>query len=152
MRLCVDCKRVNSLTKPLPFYVPRVGEILEEVGKSVFISKMDLSNRYYQVPMNPADIEKMVFVCSREKFEFLRMPFGLMNAPSVFKTLMAKVLVDCKDFARPYMDDIIIFSTDWESHKVHIRMVLQSIREAELTVNADMCCWLGRARDGLPWT
>ena len=89
VRLCVYYKRVNSLTKPLPFYMPCVDEVLEAVGRSVFILKMDLSKGYYQVPMDPADIEKTAFVCSQGKFEFLWMPFGLMNTPSVFQTLMA---------------------------------------------------------------
>ena len=50
-RICVDFKRINAVTTPLPFYMPRVEEVLEQVGRSKVISKLDLSKGYYQVPM-----------------------------------------------------------------------------------------------------
>jgi len=71
--LCVDFKRVNAVTTNQPFYMPRVEEVLEGVGKSKFISKLDLSKGYYQVKMDEKDICKTAFVCHRGKFEFTRM-------------------------------------------------------------------------------
>jgi len=47
VRLCVDFKRINSYTTPVPFYIPRVEEVLEAVGKAMYISKLDLSKGYY---------------------------------------------------------------------------------------------------------
>ena len=49
-RICIDFKKINATTTPLPFYMPRVEEVLEQVGKSRVISKLDLSKGYYQVP------------------------------------------------------------------------------------------------------
>jgi len=66
-RLCIDFKAINAVTTPLPFYMPRVEEVLEKVGKAKVISKLDLTKGYYQVPMHEADIEKTAFICHQGK-------------------------------------------------------------------------------------
>ena len=109
----------------------------------MYISKLDLSKGYYQVPMAPEDQCEMTFVCHRGKFQFTRMPFGVMNAPTVFQDLMGRILDDCRGFARPYMDDVIIFSGSWERHKGHVRAVLERLRGAGLMANPKKCCWGG---------
>ena len=63
------------------------------------------------MPMAPEHIEKTSFVCHRGKFELLRMPLGVKNAPAVFQALMTDLLSDCKEYSSPYMDDIVIFGT-----------------------------------------
>ena len=79
--------------------MPRVKEVLEALGRSRVILKIDLSKRYHQVPMVASDR----IVCHRDKFEFVCMPFGIRNAPAVFQALMTIILADCKHFASPYM-------------------------------------------------
>ena len=83
-RICIDFKKINAITTPLPFYMPRVEEVLEQVGRSRVLSKLDLSKEYYQVPMAPPDIEKNCFVCHRGKYQFVRMPFGVRNVQAIF--------------------------------------------------------------------
>ena len=90
-----------------------------------------------------ADIPKTCFVCHRGKYEFLRMPFGIRNAPAVFQALMMKLLTDCKTFSSPYMDDVVIYSNSWAEHKVHVREVLGRLRNVGLTINPAKCCWGG---------
>ena len=83
-RLCVDFKSINAITQPDPFYMPRVEEVLESVGKARYISKIDLSKGYYQISMSQRNTPKMAFTCHKGRFEFLRMLFGVKNAPAVF--------------------------------------------------------------------
>ena len=99
-----------------------------------------------------ADIPKTCFVCHRGKFEFLRMPFGVRNAPAVFQALMTRILADCKVFASPYMDDIIIHSDHWEDHKQHVREVLDRLKRAGQTANPAKCCWGGTTMEFLGCT
>jgi len=73
---------VNAVTTNQPFYMPRVEEVLEGVGKARYISKLDLSKGYYQVKMHESDVPKTAFVCHRGRYEFTRMPFGVKNAPA----------------------------------------------------------------------
>ena len=71
---------MNNITQPVPFYMPRVEEVFKSIGKACVISKIDLMKGYYQVSMSPPDIPKTAFTCHKGRFEFLKMPFGVMNA------------------------------------------------------------------------
>ena len=144
-RLCVDFRRINQITRQMPFYMPRVEEVLEGVGKASFISKLDLCKGYYQVEMEIQDIPKTAFICHRGKFEFLRMPFGVKNAPAAFQELMQMVLDPYKKFTTAYMDDIIVFSSSWTDHIQHIDTVLTALTEAGLTASPRKCKWAGKS-------
>ena len=142
-RLCVDFKAINAVTEPIPFYMPRVEEVLESVGKSCVISKLDLTKGYYQVPMHPDDIQKTAFMSHQGRYEFLRMPFGVKNAPAVFQELMQGLFREFATFCSLYMDNLFIFSSTWEDHIQHVRKVLGKLREAGLTANPAKCHWGG---------
>ena len=148
-RLCVDFKAINLVTQQEPFYMPRVEEVLESVGKARYISKIDLSKGYYQIPMVEEDICKTAFTCHRGRFEFLRMPFGVKNATAVFQVLMQSIFRDDISFCSPYMDDIIIFSPSWEEHVIHVDNVLTKLKAAGLTANPAKCKWGGRSMEFL---
>ena len=143
VRLCVDYRRVNGITMDEQFYMPRVDEVLESIGQAKVKSKLDLSKGYYQIPMEEDSVEKTAFNCHRGRFEFVRTPFGLKNAPATFQTLMTKVLDPCKEFASPYMDDVIIFSDTWDNHMTHVRKVLDCLRACGLTANPSKRQWGG---------
>ena len=144
IRLCVDYKRLNSVTTPAPFYMPTIEEVLEAAGTAAIISKIDLNKGYHQVRVREEDVPKTAFVCHKGHFEYLRMPFGLKNAPAVFQKLTSRVLESCTAFALPYIDDIIIFSKDWDEHVRHVRQVLQVLRDAGLTASPRKCVWGGK--------
>ena len=144
-RLCVDFRKINGLTRQMPFFMPRVEEVVEGIGRAKFVSKIDLSKGFYQVPLTKAAMEKTAFTCHRGAFHFTRMPFGVKNAPACFQTLMQRVLADVTEFSTAYMDDVVIYSPTWEDHVVHVNQVLDRIGRAGLTVNPKKCCWGGRA-------
>ena len=87
-RLCADFRKINSLTRQTPFYMPRVEEVLEGVGQAKYISKLDLSKGYYHVPLEETAMQKTTFTSHLGVFEFTRMPFGVKNAPTCFQELM----------------------------------------------------------------
>ena len=97
-RLCVDIRKINSLTRPMPFFMPRVEEVVEGIGKAKYISKLDLAKGFYQVPLTKTAMEKTAFTCHKGNFHFTRMPFGVKNAPACFQILMQRVLGDVTDF------------------------------------------------------
>ena len=144
-RLCVDFRKINGLTRQTPFYMPRVEEVLEGVGRAHYISKLDLSKGYYQVQLTEEAIPKTAFTSHRGVFESIRMPFGVKNAPPCFQELMQRVLAEQRAWATAYMDDVMVYSTTWEEHLRHIASVLQALRQAGLTANPDKCRWGGRA-------
>ena len=144
-RLCVDFKRINAVTRQQPFFMPRVEEVLEGVGKATFISKIDLTKGYYQIRMKESDVPKTAFICHRGKYEFLRMLFGVKNTPAVFQELMQSLLNPYITFSTAYMDDVVIFNDNWTDHLDHIDTVLRTLRQAGLTANPKKCRWGGHS-------
>ena len=67
------------------------------------------------------------------------MPFGLSNAPATFSRLVHRLLRNLHDFSDAYLDDIVIWSNDWEAHVNHVEQVLIRIQEAGLTIKKSKC-------------
>ncbi len=139
VRLCVDYRRLNDVTNDIPSF----DEMIEKVGAGRVMSKIDLAKGFHQVVVDEKDRDKTCFICPFGKFRYRRMPFGLWNAPSVFQRLTEEVLVECKDWANVYIDDILVVSGDWSSHLEHLGSVFEALRKNGLTCKRSKCS-LGR--------
>ena len=139
VRVCVDYRKLNEVTTADPYYMATMEEILERVGESKVMSKLDLAKGFYQVVVEPQSREKTAFISPFGKFEFTRMPFGLKNAPAIFQRLMEVVLRDCYHCSAPYIDDIVVFSNSGAEHIEHLRLVLDALRKFGMTVKEDKC-------------
>ena len=85
LRFCIDYRDLNSVTKSDTFPLPRVDDMLDELGRSKFFSTLDLAAGYWQVQVHPDSCEKTAFITHQGLYEFSVMPFGLKNAPAVFQ-------------------------------------------------------------------
>ncbi|KAF9756180.1 Retrovirus-related Pol polyprotein from transposon 17.6 [Nosema granulosis] len=101
---------------------------------------MNADSGYYQIEMDPRDIEKTAFTCRDELFEFTRMPFGLVNAPATFQRIMNTILRPfLYKFVVVYMDDILIYSKTEEEHISHVSLVENKLEEVGLKLNVKKC-------------
>ena len=139
VRVCIDYRKLNEVTVADPYYMSTMEEILERVGESRVMSKLDLAKGFYQVEVESQSQEKTAFISPFGKYEFTRMPFGLKNAPAIFQRLMEVVLRDCYECSAPYIDDIIVFSKNGEEHIQHLRCVLEALRKFGLTIKEGKC-------------
>ena len=119
--------------------MPRIDDLLDCLGQAHFLSTLDLTRGYWQVPMAQTSCHKTAFVTPFGQFQFTVMPFGLSGAPSTFQQMMDSLIKDKHDFAAAYLDDLIIFSNTWENHMHHLRTILQQLRKAKLTVKPQKC-------------
>ena len=87
-RFRIDYRDLHAVTVPETFPLPRIDDLLDQLGQSRFFSMLDLASGYWQIRVHPDSREKTVFVTPQGLFEFRVMPFGLMNAPFVFQRLM----------------------------------------------------------------
>ena len=117
----------------------RIDELIDKVGHAKFMTKLDLSRGYWQIPMDPDSIPMTAFVTPHGLFQWKVMPFGLRNAPATFERLVRRILSGCESYTGSYLDDIIIFSSSWSEHLWHIQQVLNRIRSAGLTVKKSKC-------------
>ncbi|XP_067248999.1 NACHT, LRR and PYD domains-containing protein 3-like isoform X2 [Chanodichthys erythropterus] len=143
VRFCVDYRKVNAVSKFDAYPMPRVDELLDRLGTARFYSTLDLTKGYWQIPLSPLSKEKTAFTTPFGLHQFVTLPFGLFGAPATFQRLMDKVLRPHAAYAAAYLDDIIIFSNDWQRHMQHLRAVLRSLRGAGLTANPKKCA-IGR--------
>ena len=139
LRMCVDYRKLNSVTDDDVYPMPRVEELLDQIGKAKFVTTLDLAKGYYQVPVASDDQDKTAFVTSEGKFRFTRMPFGLKGAPTTFQRMMDTLLARSRDHASSYIDDTVVFSNTWTEHLSHLREVLGVFRDAGLTVKKAKC-------------
>ena len=139
VRVCIDYRKLNEVTIADPYYMTTLEEILEKVGESRVMTKLDLAKGFYQVEVEPQSQEKTAFISPFGKFEFTRIPFGLKNAPAIFQRLMEVVLRDCYCFSAPYIDDILVFSGSGAEHVQHLRLVLEKLRKFGMTINEKKC-------------
>ena len=109
--MCVDYRRLNSVTIFDCFPLPRLDEALDAFAGATVFSSLDLAMAYYSVPVKPSDIEKTAFITHMGVFEMQKMPFGLCNALSTYQRLMAGVLQGLIGrISMAYLDNVIVFS------------------------------------------
>jgi len=92
IRLCVDYRRVNSLTVPDPFPLPRVEVLVDKLGRANYLTKVDMTREYWQVPLDDTSIPVSTIVTPTGHFQWRYMPFGLRNAPATFSRLVTTLL------------------------------------------------------------
>ncbi|CAM4363430.1 unnamed protein product [Caretta caretta] len=139
IRFCVDYRKKNAVTRPDNYPMPRTDELLEKLGRAQFISTLDLTKGYWQVPLDESAKERSAFITHLGLYEFNVLPFGLRNAPATFQRLVDGLLAGLGEYAVAYLDDVAIFSDSWADHLEHLQKVLERIREAGLTVKAKKC-------------
>lgn len=140
MRMCLDYRALNDQTIKDRFPLPRIDDLLDQLGNAKVFSKLDLMSGYYQMRINDEDITKTAFSTPTNHYEWIVMPFGLTSAPATFQKLMNRVLKEFLDkFVLVYLDDILIYSESVEQHQKHIEAVLQKLKEHQLIAKRKKC-------------
>ena len=121
LRLCIDYRQLNKLTVKNKYLLPRIDDLFDQLKGGSIFSKIDLRSRYHQLRIKDADVHKMSFRTRYGHYEFLVMLFGLTNAPTAFIDLMNRVFRPYVDqFVVVFIDDILVYSKDRESHDTHL--------------------------------
>lgn len=144
-RLVVDFRRLNEVTIKQVFPIPRIDEILDQLGNSRYFTTLDLASGYHQVLLDEQDKEKTAFSTDKGHFEFNRMPFGLTGAPATFQMTMNTILTGLQGLdCFVYLDDIVIYGRNVADHERKICNVLSRLRENGLKLNTNKCQFLRR--------
>ena len=141
-RLCCDYRRLNTVTRPQSFPLPRLEDVWDAIGekKATIFSTLDLSNGFNQLKMHPDSIHKTAFVTQNGQYQWKVLPYGLTNSPVTFMHAMHEVLrkhlfKSCVD----YVDDIIVYSNSMAEHLVDLKEILQCLAKAGLKLKPHKC-------------
>ena len=141
-RFVVDFRGINQLIELEATPLPTTEEALDSIGaaKPVYFTTLDLQSGFYQVVLDPESRHYTAFRCHLGLYQFKRLPMGLKNSPATFQRLMEAVLHGLTwKHCLVYMDDIILYSQDFDTHMRHLEAVFQRLAQAGLKLRPDKC-------------
>ena len=140
LRLVVDYRALNAVTVKNRFPLPLIPEMLDRLHKAKIFTKIDLRNAYHQVRVREEDVHKTAFRCREGHYEFRVCPQGACNAPAMFQYFMNDILREYLDLiCVGILDDVIIFSETEEEHVVHVKQILDVLRQHQLYAKVQKC-------------
>ena len=155
-RMCVDYRMLNKLLTPVKKVntnakgvrtlvpLPKIDEIYAKLRGAHVFSALDMRSGYHHIALSKESQPKTAFVVGGPqgaKFEFKVVPFGLTQAPAYFQRLVGEVLQGIP-YAFGYLDDILIFSPDVETHLEHLREIFKRLKKADLKLKESKCSFL----------
>lgn len=137
LRSLADLRELNKVIKRKPYPLPKITDMLQKLEGFMFATSLDLNMGYYHILLTPNASRLCTVVVPWGKYEYLRLPMGLCNSPDIFQEKMSE-LMQGLDFARAYLDDLLIISTEqgFDKHLDKLEQVLNRLAEAGLKINA----------------
>ena len=113
----MDYWALNQITAKDRYPMPLMTDVIEQVGKAQYFTAIDLRSAFHRIRVKEGDEWKTVFWTRLGQFEYVVMPFGLCNAPSIFQRMMDGVFRDfLGKFMAIWIDDIVVYSDNEEDH------------------------------------
>jgi hypothetical protein len=133
--MCIDYRKINKATRKDHFLLPFIDEMLERLTNHSFCY-LDGYSGYHQIPIDPDDQSKATFTCPYGTFTYMRMSFGLCNAPASFERCMMAIFSDLiKKVMEVFMDDFSVNDKTFENCLVNLDKVMKRCQEADLVLN-----------------
>lgn len=137
IRLVIDLRGPNQYVHRTPFSMPTLESILADLDGATWFSTIDLSNAFYHIELHESCRHLTNFLTEFGMFRYVRLPFGLSNAPDLFQeTLETKILAGCKG-VQNYLDDIIVYGKTKAIHDDNLAAVLSKLKKHNVKINED---------------
>ena len=138
IRFCVDFRRLNRVVLFDPEPMPNAEDLFAKLRKGKYLSKIDLTKGYWQIPMSERSKDYTAFVTPEAQYRFLFMPFGLVVAPAIFTRMMRKLFANVPNVVS-FIDDICCYSETWTEHVKTLETVFRILRDANLAAKPSKC-------------
>ena len=140
VRWCVDYRGLNAITKKDVYPLPNIEECLDTLSGTRWFSKLDANSAYWQVRIAEEDRKKTAFTTKYGLYEFVRMGFGLCNAPATFSRAMDLILRGLNwEVVLAFLDDVVVLGKSFEDHMNNLRDVLRRFRSFRLKLKPRKC-------------
>ena len=141
--LVIDYRALNKVTRKFTWPMPKVEDIFSKLNGATYFTTLDLWAGYHHIPLDKPSIPKTAFNSPFRKFEYVKVLFGLAQAPAYFQELMTGILKDFP-FAIAYLNNIIIFSKTPQEHLSHIDMVFEKLKSTNLSMKKSKCSFFSK--------
>jgi len=143
-RFCIDYRQLKDRTVRDTYPLPRMDDCLDSLGDARFFSTLDCNAGYLKIPVAKEDKHLTSFTTHLGTYQCTRLPFGLCNAPATFQRAIDMILAGVKwQYVLVYLDDIIVYSADAESHLSNLEKVFTLLGENGVTLKAKKCHLFG---------
>ncbi|MBW0520645.1 hypothetical protein O181_060360 [Austropuccinia psidii MF-1] len=132
---------LNTYTIPDRYQIPRIHETLTQLSKAIFITSMDALKGFHQNFSTPHARKLLRIIAHCGIYEYLRIPFGIENAPSHYQRMMNTIFPDelSEEWLIIYIDDIILCSETWQLHLERLSLVLKKILQVNMKISLKKC-------------
>ncbi|CAG9562833.1 unnamed protein product [Danaus chrysippus] len=149
-RLCVDYRALNNVTVKDGYPLPNIEDQISKLAGKKYFTILDMAQSYHQLLLAPEDTHKTAFITPQGHYEYLRVPFGLANAPSVFMRLVNKIVDSIRytsdgsssNEILAFLDDLLLPSIDINSGIKMLESVLRKFESENLKLNMQKCSFL----------
>lgn len=142
-RFVVDYRDLNKVTRVDPYPLPNIQETIAQLGSAKYFTVVDMASGYWQIEMDENDREKTAFNTPSGHYQWRRMPMGLVNSSAVWQRTADVVLAGLLGRScHVYLDDVIIYSDNFDQHLADIESVLLRFRAAGLKLKPCKCQFL----------
>jgi len=139
-RSCVHYRRLNDVTVKDTYPLPRMDDCIDLLGEASVFSMLDCNSGNWQISVAVEDQDRTTFTCHDETYKYIRLPFGLTNAPATFQRAIDMILSGVKrKTCLVYLDDVIVFSRTVEEHITHLDEVFGLLSRAGVSLKASKC-------------
>lgn len=140
-RVCIDYRRINKKIIKERFPLPLIEDQIDKLKEAQIFTSLDLKNGFLHVDVNKDSQKYTSFVTPKAQFEFIKMPFGLCTAPSVFQRFINDIFHDYINDGTvlAYLDDLIIPARTEEEALTKLKEIMKRAEEFGLQFNWKKC-------------
>lgn len=111
---------------------------MDKLGRCQYFTTIDLASGFHQIDLEKHNTQKTAFSIEDNHYKFLRMPFGLKNAPATFQRVLDNILLGFTGYiCLVYLVGIIIFSTSLQEHMTNLKLALDKLKTANIKIQLD---------------
>jgi hypothetical protein len=139
-RPCLDPRHINKHLQDDIFPLPLIKDIFESMHGAAVFTTLDLKSAFHRFQIHPEDQHKTTFTNKGRQYMFQGAPFGLKTLSAKFQRVMNEVFKGLQ-YVHTFIDDVVVFSEDMESHTKHVANAIQKLTEVNLILNPKKCHW-----------